>query len=40
MYKRQLLRRAGSVYKRYAPLTKPEEMLGDIETLLAEPDPL
>ena len=35
-----LLRRDGTVYKRYAPLTKPEEIAGDIETLLAEPDPL
>ncbi|AEG68127.1 glutathione peroxidase [Ralstonia solanacearum] len=35
-----LLRRDGTVYKRYAPLTKPEEILSDIEMLLAEPDPL
>ena len=34
-----LLRRDGTVYKRYAPLTKPEEIVGDIEMLLAEPDP-
>ena len=34
-----LLRRDGTVYKRYAPLTKPEEIASDIETLLAEPAP-
>ncbi|MDY7814044.1 glutathione peroxidase, partial [Burkholderia pseudomallei] len=34
-----LLRRDGTVYKRYAPLTKPEEIADDIERLLAEPDP-
>lgn len=32
-----LLRRDGTVYKRYAPTTKPEDIEGDIETLLAEP---
>jgi len=31
-----LVRKDGSVYKRYAPATKPEEMVGDIEKLLAE----
>jgi len=31
-----LVRKNGSVYKRYAPATKPEEMLADIEKLLAE----
>jgi glutathione peroxidase len=31
-----LIRKDGSVYKRYAPATKPEEMVGDIEKLLAE----
>jgi glutathione peroxidase len=30
-----LINRDGSVYKRYAPQTKPEEIAGDIETLLA-----
>ncbi len=32
-----LLRRDGTVYKCYAPTTKPEDIEGDIETLLAEP---
>ncbi|WP_064576527.1 glutathione peroxidase [Cupriavidus gilardii] len=32
-----LLRRDGTVYKRYAPTTKPEDIEADIETLLAEP---
>ncbi|KWR91029.1 glutathione peroxidase [Cupriavidus sp. IDO] len=32
-----LLRRDGTIYKRYAPMTKPEEIRGDIETLLADP---
>ena len=31
-----LVKKDGSVYKRYAPATTPEEMLGDIEKLLAE----
>ncbi|ALU90932.1 glutathione peroxidase [Herbaspirillum rubrisubalbicans] len=31
-----LVRRDGSVFKRYAPQTRPEEMISDIETLLAE----
>jgi glutathione peroxidase len=31
-----LVKKDGSVYKRYAPKTLPEEMIGDIETLLAE----
>jgi glutathione peroxidase len=31
-----LVRKDGSVYKRYAPSTKPEELVGDIEKLLAE----
>ncbi|MCG2585381.1 glutathione peroxidase [Massilia sp. TS11] len=31
-----LVRKDGSVYKRYAPQTSPEEMIGDIEALLAE----
>lgn len=31
-----LVRKDGSVYKRYAPSTKPEELIGDIEKLLAE----
>lgn len=31
-----LVRRDGSVYKRYAPMTKPQEMAADIEKLLAE----
>ncbi|MES2299860.1 MAG: glutathione peroxidase [Pseudomonadota bacterium] len=31
-----LVRKDGSVYKRYAPATTPEEMIGDIEKLLAE----
>ena len=34
-----LLRRDGSVFKRYAPTTKPEELKRDIEALLAEPAP-
>ncbi|CAG2129799.1 Hydroperoxy fatty acid reductase gpx1 [Cupriavidus yeoncheonensis] len=32
-----LLRRDGTVYKRYAPMTKPEEIRADIETLMADP---
>ncbi|WP_420993521.1 glutathione peroxidase [Cupriavidus sp. 30B13] len=32
-----LLRRDGTVFKRYAPTTKPEDIKGDIEKLLAEP---
>lgn len=32
-----LVRRDGTVFKRYAPTTKPEEIRGDIETLLADP---
>jgi len=31
-----LVRRDGSVYKRYAPRTKPQELAADIEKLLAE----
>jgi len=31
-----LVRKDGTVYKRYAPSTKPEELVGDIEKLLAE----
>nr|WP_034329156.1 glutathione peroxidase [Herbaspirillum sp. B39] len=31
-----LVRRDGTVFKRYAPQTRPEEMISDIETLLAE----
>ncbi|AJG20895.1 glutathione peroxidase [Cupriavidus basilensis] len=31
-----LLRRNGTVFKRYAPTTKPEDIKRDIETLLAE----
>jgi glutathione peroxidase len=31
-----LIRKDGSVYKRYAPATKPEELVSDIEKLLAE----
>ena len=31
-----LIRKDGTVYKRYAPATKPEELIGDIEKLLAE----
>ena len=31
-----LVRKDGRVYKRYAPNTTPEELLGDIEKLLAE----
>jgi glutathione peroxidase len=33
-----LINKDGSVYKRYAPQTKPEEILGDIEKLLARPN--
>jgi glutathione peroxidase len=32
-----LLHRDGTVYKRYAPMTKPDEIKADIEKLLAEP---
>lgn len=31
-----LIRKDGTVYKRYAPTTKPEELVADIEKLLAE----
>ena len=31
-----LVRKDGTVFKRYAPATKPEDMLADIEKLLAE----
>jgi glutathione peroxidase len=31
-----LIRKDGIVYKRYAPATKPEELVGDIEKLMAE----
>jgi glutathione peroxidase len=31
-----LVRKDGTVFKRYAPSTKPEELIGDIEALLAE----
>ena len=31
-----LIRKDGTVFKRYAPQTKPEELVADIETLLAE----
>jgi glutathione peroxidase len=31
-----LVKKDGSVYKRYAPTVKPEELVGDIEKLLAE----
>ena len=31
-----LVKKDGTVYKRYAPTTKPEEMISDIETLLAQ----
>lgn len=31
-----LIRKDGSVYERYAPTTKPEELAADIEKLLAE----
>ncbi len=31
-----LVRKDGTVYKRYAPSTAPEELVGDIEKLLAE----
>jgi glutathione peroxidase len=31
-----LIKKDGTVYKRYAPATKPEELIGDIEKLLAE----
>lgn len=31
-----LIRKNGSVYKRYAPQTKPEELISDIKKLLAE----
>ncbi|MDL2358024.1 MAG: glutathione peroxidase [Pseudomonadota bacterium] len=33
-----LVRRDGTVYKRYAPATKPEQLAGDIEQLLAAPE--
>ena len=32
-----LVRKNGTVFKRYAPTTKPEELIGDIEKLLAAP---
>jgi len=31
-----LVRKDGTVFKRYAPATKPEELVADIKTLLAE----
>jgi len=31
-----LLRRDGTIFKRYAPTTKPDEIRGDIETLLSD----
>ena len=31
-----LVRKDGTVYKRYAPQTEPKELMGDIEKLLAE----
>lgn len=31
-----LVRKDGTVFKRYAPTTKPEQLVSDIETLLAE----
>jgi glutathione peroxidase len=31
-----LIRKDGTVYKRYAPTTKPETLIADIEKLLAE----
>lgn len=31
-----LVRKDGTVFKRYAPQTRPEEIISDIETLLAE----
>ena len=31
-----LIKKDGTVFKRYAPTTKPEEIVGDIEKLLAE----
>ncbi|QYF94441.1 glutathione peroxidase [Massilia sp. PAMC28688] len=31
-----LIKKDGSVYKRYSPQTSPEELVGDIEKLLAE----
>ncbi len=34
-----LIRRDGTVFKRYAPRTPPEEMIADIEQLLAEDRP-
>ena len=34
-----LVARDGTVFKRYAPTTKPEDLTGDIETLLAAPAP-
>ncbi|HEY4319306.1 MAG TPA: glutathione peroxidase [Herbaspirillum sp.] len=32
-----LVRRDGSVFNRYAPTTKPDELIGDIQALLSEP---
>lgn len=32
-----LVRRDGSVFNRYAPTTKPNELIGDIQALLSEP---
>ncbi|AZG13462.1 MULTISPECIES: glutathione peroxidase [Cupriavidus] len=32
-----LLRRDGTIFKRYAPTTKPDEIRADIETLLSDP---
>ena len=34
-----LVRKDGTVFKRYAPTTKPEELRADIEKLIAEPAP-
>ena len=31
-----LVRKDGTVFKRYAPTTKPQELMGDIESLLAQ----
>jgi len=31
------VRRDGTVYERYAPTTKPDELRKDIETLLSDP---
>ena len=34
-----LVRRDGSVYRRYAPRTTPQALIDDIEKLLTQPDP-